>query len=59
MMVTDRKTALEWLRSWAGKPRRGVLREVIRGLKMASSLSRGRDKAGLEEAIEVLAEVKP
>lgn len=40
MEITNAKTAREWLAAWANKPRPGILKEVIRGLKMGLSIMR-------------------
>lgn len=40
MEITDAKSARAWLATWKNNPRPGILKEVIRGLKMALSIMR-------------------
>ena len=56
MEVTNAKQAWEWVESWKGCPRFGVLKAAIQGLKMSASLCDRlpTTRAGYVEALGVL-----
>lgn len=41
MQITDTDSARAWLHSWGGSPRRGILLEAIRGLRLVQSIMNG------------------
>ena len=42
MMITDVKTAREFLAAWGGNPRPGIRGAVVDGLRKAARISRGQ-----------------
>ncbi len=36
--ITDKDSAMKWVRAWSGNVRPGILKEVIRGIKMRQSI---------------------
>lgn len=51
MTISNADDARAWLRSWGGRPRRGILIAVIDGLELSMAL--GEDEK-LRAAIQVL-----
>jgi len=51
MDITDARTARAWLAAWANKPRPGILKEAIRGLKMGISIMSGAPRRYTQEEV--------
>lgn len=41
MMITNAKDAAEWLVAWGWKPRKGIAKEAVRGLRVCAAVCRG------------------
>lgn len=54
MMITNADDARAWIRAWGGKPRRGIAREVLRGVELAMALSNRGDAKKLKAAAQVV-----
>lgn len=52
--VTNADEARAWVRVWGGKPRRGIAREVLRGLEMAATLALPRAAEKYRAAAQVI-----
>lgn len=64
MGINSADSAREWLRAWGGRPRRGILAEVLRGLKMCAGIMQARrysdeQREDMAGAIAVLEAVRP
>lgn len=60
MNISNASEARAWLYAWGGRPRLGILREALRGVRMARGIVAGSRRysaetvAGYDEAIAVL-----